>query len=635
MAYVLCYTKSGQGVYPDYNYPGHVAYNCDVEHAMHLAISQDGIQFYPLRNNTGILFPKASFEENSLCGVTKTLIDPWICRIPEGGFLISAVLRNQNASDSKSIGSMMLYYSEDLVFYHEMGCFPLAEEEIRHPRICYEEKLKQYYVEWEVGETVWCGYTTDFGIDKEKKENLESVLLNVKKTEQTLYAADSFGISGCVPGNVLEITDEEMQTLCNYFGEIRNIGTELVEMHWECGKPLERENLPKVRCLYNDGSVHEKKVKWDETALSKVDVFLPGEYSITGKIQQKRWPFPMKLNWGKEEIREYDGMSDPCVTEYHGRYYLTSSGSDRIFLRAADTIEGTFSAEPIVIFEIQSEKKDSFTNTWASELHEIHGVLYLFTSLCPEGDWTRVKSCILRCRKNPEDPKDWEAPRLCVKKDGTLLTENGISLDMTYFHDGDADYVMWSDRKFRYDNGTFLAGSADIYIGKINPQEPWQLISEPYCVVRPMYGWDRYETEVDEGPYLLRKGKDLFVTVSGSSTAMGDLYDVGLLHAKSGSDLLNSESWEWLPWPLLTKESVPGQYGPGHNNFVKDPDTGDDIMIYHAVIHDEQGKTLHRQPGIRRVHWAKTGLPYLEMTPERDLLPELEEITMKLVIENN
>ena len=114
---------------------------------------------------------------------------------------------------------------------------------------------------------------------------------------------------------------------------------------------------------------------------------------------------------------------------------------------------------------------------------------------------------------------------------------------------------------------------------------------------------------------------------------MGDLYDVGLLHAKSGADLLQEESWTWLSYPILTKESVPGEYGPGHNNFIKDPDTGDDLMIYHAIPHDENDKTLFRQPGIRRVHWAKNGLPYLEMTPERDLPEACEEVVMKFTIE--
>ena len=45
MAYLLAYTKKGEGCYPDFNYPGHVGYNCDWEQAMHLALSEDGKNF--------------------------------------------------------------------------------------------------------------------------------------------------------------------------------------------------------------------------------------------------------------------------------------------------------------------------------------------------------------------------------------------------------------------------------------------------------------------------------------------------------------------------------------------------------------------------------------------------------------
>ena len=79
MAYLLAYTKKGEGCYPDFNYPGHVGYNCDWEQAMHLALSEDGKNFTPLRNNTGILFAKASFEEDEFVGVTKTLVVYFMC----------------------------------------------------------------------------------------------------------------------------------------------------------------------------------------------------------------------------------------------------------------------------------------------------------------------------------------------------------------------------------------------------------------------------------------------------------------------------------------------------------------------------------------------------------------------------
>lgn len=661
MAYLLVYIKKGEGCYPDHNYPGHTAWNCDWEHAVHLAVSEDGCTFRPLRNNTGILFAKASFWENEFVGVTKTLVDPWVFRAADGSFFVSAVRRNRNAADTENPGCMVVYHSRDMVHYEEPVFVQLAEEEVRRPRCCYEAERESYYVEWETERGIWGGYSSGLRcLDGDKVPAAGKapgsegyVSLSRRKLADERVEKGVFGIEGCVPGNVIEITQEEQQILCEYFDEIRFVGIDPVRLEWPVGKvPTKRtcetkewQNKAekglitgsvvfpsKVTCRYSDGSVHEKWVRWDPEQLAGVDVSKPGEWEISGTILQKRWEFPLPLRYPPHESAHSCGMSDPCVTEYHGKYYLSSTGSSKIQLRIADTVEGTFTAEPVVIYQIPLVKEEQDTATWAAELHEIGDTLYLLIAICWNGDWEQVKSYMLRCDGDPGSARSWETPQLCMKADGSPLTEGGISLDMTYFRDQGTDYVMWSDRKMCYDTGTLEPGTADIYIATVDPKEPFRLTSAPHCVVRPMYGWDRYETEVDEGPYLLRHGEDLFVTISGSSTGMGDLYNVGLLRAKSGTDLLKQENWTWIPYPLLTKESVPGEYGPGHNNFVKDPDTGDDLMIYHAIPHDEKGRALGRQPGIRRVHWAKSGLPYLEMTPERDLPEGREHVTMKLII---
>ena len=68
MPYILSYTKPGVGCYSDANYPGHVAYNCDWEHAMHLAVSKDGEHFtlcatIPASFSQNAPFPRAGFRE--------------------------------------------------------------------------------------------------------------------------------------------------------------------------------------------------------------------------------------------------------------------------------------------------------------------------------------------------------------------------------------------------------------------------------------------------------------------------------------------------------------------------------------------------------------------------------------------
>ena len=622
MPAILCYTRRGEGVYPDDNYPGHVAYLCDLEHALHLAISDDGASFRPLRNNTGVLFAECTFTEGNPAGTTKTLIDPWLTRGADGRFVLSMLRRNQNAPDPLSVGSIMLFTSGDLVRYEPLGFLHVAEEPIRHPRCAYDGDTADYEVYWESGQgQAFCARSADL-----------TRVTDVRPCDPRPLPADAFGIEGCVPGNVIEISEDEARRVRMFLDEIRNTGVDPVACAMEAGTEPPR---PQALCRYSDGSTHMKNVDWD---FSGIDLTRPGEYEIPGRVRVRRFPFPIPLNFGDYAARDINdpnmhaGMSDPCVTEYQGRYYLSSTGNQNIVLRCAETPEGTFAAEPVVICRIPLQPGQTMNGTWAAELHEIDGIPYLFTTICPGGDWTQVKSVVLRCHGDLLDEGAWEAPRYCVKADGSWLTEGGISLDMTWFRDHGVDYVMWSDRKIRYGTEPLVIEPADVYIATIDPAAPWQLTSEPVCILRPHLGWDRCETEVEEGPYLLRHGDELFVTVSGSSTGMSDLYAVGLLRAKAGSDLLNPASWDFWPYPLLTRESVPGEFGPGHNNFVRDPETGDDLMVYHAVPHDARGRTLHRHPAMRRVHWAASGLPYLEMTPERDLDPRFASIVMKLSI---
>ena len=623
MKYILAYTKPGIGVYDYTNYPGREkAYNCDWEHAMHLAISDDGKNYTALRNNTGILFPKATFTEGKPQGTTKTLQYPWIFRMADGTFGVSAVRRNQNAPDPLTVGCMMRFTSENLVRYEEAGFLKLSDGEITNPRCVWEEDRDAYYVEWNTEDGLFCGYTKYFMEIRDKAPCAAS----------KFEAASDYGIEGAIPGNVIEVTDEEADVIRKHFDVIYNVGAAPAAMEVEAGKAPCFDSLPRVTMLYSDGSTHDKIVNWDKDEFDKIDFSKPGEYEIPGEVYYKRWPFPIPLSPVKNAppwMR--GGMSDPCVVHHEGKYYLTSSGGTQIIMRVSDTLEGVFSAPPIAVYEMPLAPGQERVGTWAAELHFIKGVAYIFTGVCP-GSWVTVQSHVLRCNGDPSVPENWEAPRLSLKPNGRVLTEGGISLDMTYFCVEGVHYVMWSDRKIDTTVEPEVPEPADVYIATIDPDAPWQTTSEPQCVLRPIYGWDRYETEVDEGPFILRHGDDIFITISGSSTGLADLYDLGFLHAKVGNNLLCMDGWDWIPYPFLTKESVENEYGPGHNSFVKDPENGDDLMVYHAVPHDENGKTMGRRPGIRRVHWASTGLPYLEMTEERDLDPKYKNITLKVTV---
>lgn len=603
MAYLLCYTKQG---------PDHYR---DVNDAMHLALTEDRKTYEPLRNNTAVLFPKADLNDGTLPGCSKTLLYPWLFRFSDGSGGVIAVRRNKGKKpDSKETGCAMIYRTKDFVRYDWTEFLKLGEAEIKWPRCVYDPQKQAYRVAWEDVSGIRFGYTADFR--------------TVEDTGGLPFFSDRPAIDAAIPhavyGNEIEVSAAETETIRRMLSVVSHVEVDLPALSIPVNGKLEEQVLPKATCIYSDSSTHDKEVLWDREALGMIDTAKPGVYRVPGEIKLKTYPVPFITH-----------ASDPCVFHYRGKYYFTSS-DQKVTLRESDTVDGLRQAEKTVIYA-DADPSSSF---WAQEIHLVQDVPFIFTALCPGGDWTQVQSVLFRCGGEISNPADWDGPIHVVKKDGSRLTENGISLDMTYFEIDHVHYVSWSNREMNpvkdscNENGT--NGTADIFIATVDPEKPWQLTGDPVCISRADYGWSRLEVDVEEGPYLLRRGDDLFLSISGAGCSV--VYCLGLLHAKCGSDLLDPASWDKVPYPLLTRESVPGQYGPGHNNFFKDPDNGeDDWMAVHYRPLAEGVEALYdgmrfnpRNAALRRVHWNANGYPNLEMYPEQDLNPQLKQVELTI-----
>ena len=606
MTYMMSYTKKGSDVYSELN------------DAMHLALSRDGKNFQPLRHNTGILFAEADFTDGGLAGKTKCLADPWIFRYQDQTWGVLAIRRNRgNQPDNRKIGHIMVYQWKTPAEYVLTSFLKVSDKEVRRPACRYDEEKKVYRLEWDQEEESFCGETTDF---------IE--IKNVRKEARII--SDGRGETQCdiqdaVVSNIIEITEAEEQYLRALLETPVLQRIEIKNRRLSTKSVLEGKEMLEAEGIYSDGSKREIPVDWDKEELEAFAHKGPGEYEIHGKLRKKHYPVPFTERTG-----------DPFIMCYHGRYLMTWSGGREVTIRATDTLEGLHKAAPKVIYRIPEDQPEA-GNMWAPEFHEIQGVLYLFTTIGKQGLWYTVQSCILKCKGNPENPEDWEEPVFCMKKDGSALNEKGITLDMTCFCVEDRYYVMWSDRildRAHYEVNSFgTNGDATLCIAEIDPQKPWKLISDPVCICRPKYGWDRIENEINEGPYFLEHGEDLFVTFSGSS--VGVLYCVGLLRTKKGSNLLDPYSWKELPYPVLTKESVPRQFGPGHNCFIKDPDRQeDDLIVLHAKefdFDDPEDEDIMKAKNprnsiIRRVHWNRLGYPVLDMQEHQDIPELLREI---------
>lgn len=597
--HVLCYTREPIDS---------VLYDPRLAYSMHLALSNDGIHYRGLNHNSGVLFALATENEDGSLN-PMSLKNPYLFTIKDGTFGILAIrIEADGDNDESSKGSVLLWTSDDLLIYQEVGLIQLSDCFIERIACEYNHTSDCYQFRWldENGKSFYAELDT-----LEPKQ--QRIITQESSTPLTLCTLDKLQTSdmqGAILHNSIEISDKVADRLQKKLLTPENIG---VSFPKELSLRSEKELADyRATLSYSDGTTIERKVDWD---LSSVNFDKEGDYKIHGTVQQEHFPFPVAFN-----------RADPCIKRWNDKYYFIATNdadnNHTLSVREADTLTELADAEEHLILD--SSTYEGIGNLlWAPEFHEINGKLYIFHAATPE-EFFWEESCLMELREggNPACREDWSAPRRIVRKDGSELCEAGktISLDMTCFSWEGTWYVIWSQREFLpKDLGAWL------YIAKLNPEEPWKLLSDPVILSKPDYGWGNNHGHVEEGPFALFSQGKLYITFSAA--AVDTSYVVGYLVIEPGKDLLNPKNWRKNNYPILTSRSVEGEYGTGHNAYVTD-ENGLVWNTYHA----RPGTEGVRSSGIRRVHFDIDGAPMLDVTEEIDLKDEYRTVETVLHI---
>ncbi len=594
MAYLLNYSR----------YPvSSQLYDPRLAYSMHLALSEDGKEFQALNHNSGVLFGIATENEDGSLN-PKCLKSTCLFPLKEGGYGVVAIrTAAEGEPDMESIGKVMFYTTKNLVLYECKGLVPVDDIHVIQVVCKYDPAAKKYVLSWLNGMGQW------------KKGTFEDIR-DIKVTDIAACEAikkevpEVKNIPGAVPENVIEITEEEAEYLRKKLLTPYNVAMEFPKEVIAHSKE-ELDNF-RATAVYSDGTIAEKRVDWD---LSGVDFSVPGSYEITGTVHQDHYEFPVAFN-----------RADPCIGKWNGKYYFIATndadGNHTLYIREADTIPELVSAEEHLILDSKTHEGIGGL-LWAPEFHIIEGNMYIFHAATP-GPFFEEESHVMKLKEggNMTCKEDWERPIRVVKADGSNICEMGkeITLDMTCFEWEGSYYAIWSQRQFLpKDLGAWL------YIAKLNPQEPWKLLSEPVVLSKPDYSWANNHTFVDEGPFSLVVGDKLYITYS--SAAVDTSYVVNYMSIEGGKDLLEVSNWFKNPYPVFTSRSVEGEFGTGHNAYITD-EYGDIWNTYHA----RPGVEGVRSSGIRRVHFDIDGAPRLDMTEEQDVLVHFKKLKTILKI---
>lgn len=572
-AWLLVYTRKPLSDYPE-----------GLARSVHFAYRRDGEEYQALHQNYGILFAEAEISQEDTI-VPKGVRNPRIFRLTESGYGILAdrtaedggpetdrtACRGDLAADGlgKAAGRYALFWTT-----HDF-------REFGKPVL-----LEKGGAEWEV-------------LRRMAGEGLPGTYL----VEGEL-----------VTGSSMEIGSSLCDRIVQKWTQIHNTEIRLPRVvHASAEEDI---RAVRARAVYSDGSTAMKKVLWD---MEGIDFGVPGTYQVIGEVCSRKFAFPLLKGYG-----------DPVVFLWEGKWYFLGTNDNRndigIYVREADSVEGLFSQETEEQLILGVDEEKGFVQTfWAPEFHVIGGRLYILFAVGGKVWGPQCHMMRLKPGGHIANPGSWEEPVKVVRKDGGLLSTDGITLDMTYLDTGERSYLVWS---YRRGIGTPGDTGSMLYIAEADETEPWRIAGEPALLSRPLFGWENLEGTINnEGPHGFTRDGKVYLTYSGGA-ANGYTYVLGLLEASGKDCLTDPAAWKKSSVPVLSFYSVKGEYGPGHNSFYTDED-GNLMITYHGETSLESDL---RCDGIRRVHFDIQGEPVFDMSPERDLNPALTEVKLRVVV---
>ena len=694
---LLCYTRKPTG--------REEANNADVALSMHLAL-RSGVsgEWKPLNENYGIFFAAgvpiaaATSESRRACSAAahfgidpfdasrpgsdavefdavmpgvditlKSLRDPYLFRLAEGGFGVVATRTNRGGEpDGSERSAFLLAVSRDLTAYTQLGLVRIATDGgVNRPAVVFDENAARYVISWHDDTGGSHGATPEDIVGAARSGEALMVDDGVAMTCDGRIPNDC-GISDAVPGNIITVGEAEVKRLNARFGRVYNVGSNVAAQTVKANGDGGDGARAAVRALgrtraeltYSDGSTATRAVDWNAGQLKRLaakaaagELGAGERYLVNGTVRQTVYPIPFAVERADPSVFAWNLNGKPlfmfiATEDADGNCVDPRGGATHMPLRVAESIEALSDKEGgrereidlLQCGDLNSEGRMMTGCFWAPELHSIGGKLSILFMPCFDGAVTNpdgtpnnragkpdmwTGSChIMQLRQDsdgndldPREPENWTVPEPITGPEGEPLNPiQRISLDMTVIVDSGRWYYAWQQ-----------VGS--IWIAGFDPMRPTRLTSKPTQIVVPEFAWDNM---IAEGPNAFVHDGKIFLIYSGS--LVGIDYTTGLVTALAGrnADLTDPAAWSKLDYPLQKSGIYNGQWqlGTGHGMWSHDED-GNLIYVFHNAEYDN-GRYGGRDAQVRRVHWSAEGMPILDMQSMEELNPDYADVTMEI-----
>lgn len=531
----------------------------------------------------------------------KSLKDPHLFRLASGRFAVAATRTARGGgADGSERSAFLLATSRDLTSYDQRGLVLLGPTSgVHRPTVIYNDAERRYVIRWHDDDghamrAVCADIIAAVGttLPAEPDDTSEPIAASNANDVNATSVRRDYGIADAVPGNEIDITEQEAATLIARFGRVYNTGVTVPSMtvsadlyDGEARDLIGSLGRTTAKLQYSDGSTAMRAVDWDAAQLAALaddaaaGRLKPGERrTVRGRIRQTDYPVPFAVE-----------RADPSVFAWN------YNGEQLFMFIATDDTDGP-AADPDGTANDRAGKPDM----WTGRCH--------IMQLRQDADGRDL---------DPRDPANWTVPEPILGPGERILNPvQRISLDMTVIVDSGRWYYAWQQ-----------VGS--VWIAPFDPDRPTRLTGEPTQIVVPEFAWDNM---IAEGPNAFVHEGKIFLIYSGS--LVGIDYTTGLVTAPAGvrADLTDPATWTKLDYPLQKSGMYNGEWqlGTGHGMWSHD-EGGNLIYVFHNAEYDN-GRYGGRDAQVRRVHWSGEGMPILDMQRDEELNPAYAGVTMEIAV---
>ena len=433
----------------------------------------------------------------------KSLKDPHLFRLASGRFAVAATRTARGGgADGSERSAFLLATSRDLTSYDQRGLVLLGPTSgVHRPTVIYNDAERRYVIRWHDDDghamrAVCADIIAAVGttLPAEPDDTSEPIAASNANDVNATSVRRDYGIADAVPGNEIDITEQEAATLIARFGRVYNTGVTVPSMtvsadlyDGEARDLIGSLGRTTAKLQYSDGSTAMRAVDWDAAQLAALaddaaaGRLKPGERrTVRGRIRQTDYPVPFAVeradpsvfawNYNGEQLFMFIATDDTdgnCVDPNGGRTHMPL----RVATSIADLSDAAGGRDREIDLltrgDRNSEGRAMTGCFWAPELHVIGGKLSVLFMPCfdgpaadPDGTandragkpdmWTG-RCHIMQLRQDadgrdldPRDPANWTVPEPILGPGERILNPvQRISLDMTVIVDSGRWYYAW------------------------------------------------------------------------------------------------------------------------------------------------------------------------------------------------